>query len=125
MSLEEYLQLISYTNICKYNDDDVYSYAFKNKPVPELNFFEFDIDQAFLTKNSGGFDILVNQMGERLKYRKRADKKLEFDPSWFSIMLCRKNPDTSSQFPLLFVKSFVSTNYQVSMEVERKLLEPG
>lgn len=125
MSLEEYLQLISYTNICKYNDDDVYSYAFKNKPVPELNFFEFDIDQAFLTKNSGGFDILVNQMGERLKYRKRADKKLEFDPSWFSIMLCRKNPDTSSQFPLLFVKSFVSTNYQVSMEVERQLLEPG
>ena len=71
MILDDYLQLISFTNICRLNDNDVYSYAFKNKPVPELNFFEFDLDHTFLAKNPEGFDILVNQMGERLKNRKR------------------------------------------------------
>lgn len=100
---------MSFTNICRLNDDDVYSYAFKNKPVPELNFFEFDLDHTFLAKNPEGFEILVNQMGDRLKNRKRKNGQ-EFHPSWFSIMVCRKNPDPASHFALLFVKSFVSKN---------------
>lgn len=40
-------------------------------------------------------------------------------------MVCRKNPDPTSQFPLQFVKSFVSQNDQVSMDVDGKLLEAG
>ena len=31
---DEYVNLFSFTNICKYEDNDIHSYAFKNKPVP-------------------------------------------------------------------------------------------
>jgi len=60
MNLDEFLNMFSFSNICKYNDSDVSSYAFKNKPVPELNFFEFEIDQAFVESNRNGIAVLVN-----------------------------------------------------------------
>ena len=44
INLEDYLANFSFTNICKYNDDDCHSYAFKNKPAPAQNFFEFELD---------------------------------------------------------------------------------
>ena len=34
MFFEDYITNFNFTNICKYNDDDCHSYAFKNKPVP-------------------------------------------------------------------------------------------
>lgn len=124
MELNDYLKFISYTNICKYNDDDIFSYGFKNSPVPELNFFEFVIDQSFINSNPSGFEILVNQLGERLKFRKR-NKGFQFNPSWFSIMLCRKDEDKKFKLPFYFVKSSVSTNYQIHLAIEASLLRPG
>ena len=88
ISLEDYLANFSFTNICKYNDDDCHSYAFKNKPVQEQNFFEFELDGNFQF-GKWGLEILVNQMGDRLSRRKRLDGT-QFDPSWFSITLCRE-----------------------------------
>ena len=47
MLLEDFLASFNFTNICKYNDDDHHSYAFKNKPVPQMSFFEFELDKNF------------------------------------------------------------------------------
>lgn len=47
MPFEKYCDLVTFTNICKIEDDDVHSYAFKNKPVPEINYFEFSLDKSF------------------------------------------------------------------------------
>jgi len=59
ISLEDYLANFTFTNICKYNDDDQHSYTFKNKPVPAQNFFEFELDGTFSFGN-WGIEILVN-----------------------------------------------------------------
>jgi len=85
MTLQDYLKNFSNTNICKYNDDSQAYYAFKNQPVPPLNFFEFQIEEDF-AGNNVSLDILVNQMGDRLKKRKGDGA---FNASWFSIMLIR------------------------------------
>lgn len=47
MPFSEYINLVSFTNVCKYEDDDCHSYAFKNAPVPEINYFEFSLDKNF------------------------------------------------------------------------------
>lgn len=44
MNLDDFVQNLSNTNVCKYRDNTQAVYAFKNKPVPELNVFEFTID---------------------------------------------------------------------------------
>ena len=59
MTLQDYLKHFSNTNICKYNDDSQAYYAFKNQPVPPLNFFEFEIEEDF-AGNNVSLDILVN-----------------------------------------------------------------
>lgn len=114
ISLEDYLTNVSFTNICKIEDKEV-SYAFKNKPVPNLNFFKFCI------KKEQSIDVLVNQMGDRLKFRKRKNGR-EFIPSWISIMVCRDEPGNYG-VKYQYVKSSVSTNYQVELTVEA--LMPG
>ena len=90
MSLADFVKHLSNTNICKYRDNAAAVYAFKNQPVPELNVFEFEIDQAFLQKPST-LAILVNQMGDRLS--KRRGK--EFEPSWFSIIVAKKSENNN------------------------------
>jgi hypothetical protein len=47
MPFDEYVNLVGFTNICKYEDDDCHSYAFKNSPVPEQSFFEFTLGNDF------------------------------------------------------------------------------
>jgi hypothetical protein len=71
---EDYINCVSFSNICKYEDDDVHSYAFKNKPVPEISYFEFTLDKTFKFGKQG-LEILVNQMGDRLTTRHRTDAK--------------------------------------------------
>lgn len=126
ISLEDYLKHFSFTNICKYNDDDCHSYAYKNKPVQEQNFFEFELGSDFQF-GTWGLEILVNQMGDRLSRRKR--KTGQFEPSWFSIMLCRVEdngpPSGKVVLPYQWLKSVVNTNYQVHLEIEPELLTPG
>jgi hypothetical protein len=56
-----------------------------------------------------GIEILINQMGDRLKFRKRKNGG-EFKPSWFGVLVARVD-ENNKQFPYTFVKSFVSTNY--------------
>jgi len=91
MTLQDYLKNFSNTNICKYSDDSQAYYAFKNQPVPPLNFFEFEIEQDFASKNVS-LDILVNQMGNRLKKRNGDGA---FNASWFSIMLIRQEGNSN------------------------------
>ena len=86
MPYADYVNLVNFTNVCKYEDDDVHSYAFKNTPVPEQSFFEFTLDNSFQF-GKWGIEILVNQMGDRLTSRHKTDGS-QFDPSWLSIMLC-------------------------------------
>ena len=62
-------------------------------------------------------------MGQRLKFRRRKDPKLEYKPCWFSIFLCRDEADGKS--PVTYVKSLVSTNYQIGMQVPESMLKPG
>ena len=83
ISIDDFLRYFKCSNICKYNDDDVHSYTFRNQPVPQMNYFEFDIDASQANKP---LEILVNQMGDRLSNKKRQDGT-EFDPSWFGITL--------------------------------------
>ena len=45
--LEDYIARCSFTNICKYEDDDCHSYIFKNKPVPAKSYFEFELGKDF------------------------------------------------------------------------------
>ena len=71
IKLEDFLHLFSETQICKYEDDDFHSYEIKNGPAPRMNFFEFTLGRDF--KFERGLDILANQMGDRLKRRRRAD----------------------------------------------------
>jgi hypothetical protein len=59
-----------------------------------------------MNSNNNGLEILVNQMGDRLTRRKRKIG-LQFDPSWFSIILARINEDNS----FTYIKSSVSSNY--------------
>lgn len=83
IDIDNFIKNFKFSNICKYNDDDVHSQIVRNKPVPQRSYFEFDIDKS---QEKQPLEILVNQMGERLKHRKRQDGT-EFDPSWFSITL--------------------------------------
>ena len=73
-------------------------------------------------------EILVNQMGDRLTTRHRTDAK-KFEPSWFSIMLCQVEgqPKLAANIPqpVYFVKSSVSCNYQVHLEIEPEKLRLG
>ena len=72
MPFDDYVNLVGFTNVCKYEDDDLHSYAFKNKPVPEQSFFEFTLDNSFkFGKHS--LEILVNQLGDRLSSRHKKD----------------------------------------------------
>ena len=91
--------------------------------VKEVNWFSFDVDQKMVESNPNGLEIMVNQMGERLKFRRRKDPKLEYKPCWFSIFLCRDEADGKS--PVTYVKSLVSTNYQIGMQVPESMLKPG
>ena len=45
MSLEDFVRYFSFTNICKYNDDDKHSHAFMNKQVAKESYFSFKVDQ--------------------------------------------------------------------------------
>ena len=64
ITLDDFVKNFKFTNICKYNDDDVHSYAFRNKPVPKMSCFEIEIDDK--RKNGKfevgkwGLEILVN-----------------------------------------------------------------
>ena len=60
MLLKDYVKFFTFTNICKYNDDDVHSYAFKYKPVPAMSFFEFDLTEGSFNFGTWGLDVLVN-----------------------------------------------------------------
>ena len=68
ISFQDYMKHFVFTNICKYNDDDIHSSVIKTQPVPQQTVFEFELAQG-----APGFNILVNQMGDRLKRRKRND----------------------------------------------------
>ena len=54
-------------------------------------------------------------MGDRLSRRKR-NVGIQFDPSWFSIILVKINNDSQKHYT--YVKSSVSSNYQVELEIE-------
>lgn len=61
MQLEDYINMFTTTNICKYNDTDVHSYSISNTDdVKELNFFTIDIDNKFIQSNPEGLEIMVN-----------------------------------------------------------------
>lgn len=47
MALDDFVKSFKFTNICKYNDDDVHSAVIKTKPVPEQNWFEFELGDNF------------------------------------------------------------------------------
>ena len=65
-------------------------------------------------------------MGERLKNRKKNDGT-QFEPAWFSIMLVKmdKTPVKEINIPYNFIKSSVSENYQVHLEIEASLITEG
>ena len=113
ISIDDFIRYFKFSNICKYNDDDVHSYTFRNKPVPQMNYFEFSIDAQQANKP---LEIMVNQMGDRLSHRKRQDGT-EFDPSWFSITLAQVEGQpkhiqkTKCVMPAYHIKSSVSSNY--------------
>lgn len=65
-------------------------------------------------------------MGDRLKNRKKKTG-LHFEPSWFQIMLAKKSEyilDQTKKVPIPFqyIKSSVSTNHQVQLEIDENLL---
>jgi len=45
MPLEEYVRYFSFTNICKFNEDDIHTYAFMNKEVPRESYFSFKVEK--------------------------------------------------------------------------------
>ena len=45
MALEEYVRYFSFSNICKFNSDDVHSYAFMNKEVSRESYFSLKIEK--------------------------------------------------------------------------------
>ena len=70
MTFEDFHSYFETTYTCKYNESDKHSFEFVNYPAPELSFFEFTLTQAFID-NTRGIDFFVNQMGDRLKQRRR------------------------------------------------------
>lgn len=126
ISLEDFLQNLSNTYICKYDDDDKFTKIVR-KTQAERSVYEFELKDDFIY-DQWSLEILVNQLGDRISRRKRQDGS-QFDPSWFEIMLCRQGNEQASQtscsLDYFFVKSSVSSNYQVNLSVEKELLKPG
>jgi len=60
MYLKDYVKYFTYTYVCKYNDDDIHSYAFKHKPVSAMSFFEFELEEGNFNFGEWGIDVLVN-----------------------------------------------------------------
>ena len=66
--LEDFMDHFAFSNICKYNDDDISKHAFmKPENANKESYFHLKIDQP------QNLDFLVNQMGDRLHHRKRND----------------------------------------------------
>lgn len=69
-------------------------------------------------------------MGDRLRHRKRQDGT-EFDPSWFGITLAQVEGQpkhiqkTKCVMPAYHIKSSVSSNYQVHLDIEPSKLTAG
>ena len=125
IQLEDFLMNFTTTNVCKYEDKIKETHVIEKKPIDNgIMSYAFGLSEADLAQ-CGHIDILVSQLGDTLSNRKDANGKA-FDPSWFCISVARKGvEEVATDIKWNWVKSNVSSNYQVILEVEKEKLQPG
>lgn len=125
IQLEDFLMNFSTTNVCKYEDNIEETHVIEKKPVDNsMMSYAFSLDESQVAK-CHHIDILVSQLGDTLSNRKDPNGKA-FDPSWFCITVARKGVEgVNTDIKWNWVKSNVSSNYQVILEVEKERLQPG